>query len=149
MAWLRTWCFLLCWGGRRPGHLRGMHGRTFHPSASMASGASRSCNPLRGQGGIFFCFPYLFICFTLAAGKGLFSCQVHYHCKMFQITLSRACYSEEEKKPVKFTIKLQDFISLDFRKQVRAGYSIPLSAQIHKITRSKYFFQIFQSFLLN
>lgn len=31
-----------------------------------------------------------------------------------------------EKKPVKFTIQLQDFISLDFRKQVRAGYSTAL-----------------------
>lgn len=134
VAWLRAWYFLLCWGGRGPGHLRGMHGRTFHPSASMASGASRSCNPPRGQGGIFFCFLYLFICFTLAAGKGLFSCQVHYHCRMFPITLSRMRYSEEGKKtkPAKFTIKLQDFISLGFRKQVRAGHSTPLlSAQIH------------------
>lgn len=123
VAWLRVWYFLLCWGGWGPGHLPGMHGRTFHPSAGMASGASRSCNPPRGQGRIFFCFPYLFICFTLAVGKALSSCQVHYHCKMFPITLSRAHYSEEGKKPVKFTIQLQDFISLDFKKQVRAGYS--------------------------
>lgn len=36
-------------------------------------------NPWRGLGGIHFCFPDLFVCFTLAAGKRLFPCQVHYH----------------------------------------------------------------------
>lgn len=136
VAWLRAQYFLLCWGGRGPGHLRGMQGRTFHPSASMSSGASRSCNPPRGQGGIFFCFPYLFICFTLAAGKGLFSCQAHYYCKMFPITLSKALQQgggKKKNKPTfKFTIKLQNFLSLDFRKQVEAGFSISLpSAHIH------------------
>lgn len=148
VAWLRAQYFLLCWGGRGPGHLRGMQGRTFHPSASMSSGASRSHNPPRGQGGIFFCFPYLFICFTLAAGKGLFSCQVHYYCKVFPITLSKALQWGGGKKPaLKFTIKLQNFLRLDFRKQVEARLSISLpSAQIHThiITHSKYFFQIFQ-----
>lgn len=145
VAWLRAQYFLLCWGGRGPGHLRGMQGRTFHPSASKSSGASRSCNPPRGQGGIFFCFPYLFICFTLAAGKGLFSCQAHYYCKMFPITLSKELQWGGKKKPtLKFTIKLQDCLSLDFRKQVGAGFSISLpSAQVHTHHSFKIFISIF------
>lgn len=37
-----------------------------------------------------------------------------------------------EKKPVKFAIELQDCVSLDFREQVKAGYSTSLlTAQIH------------------
>lgn len=149
VAWLRAQYFLLCWGGRGPGHLRGMQGRTFHPSASMSSGASRSCNPPRGQGGIFFCFPYLFICFTLAAGKGLFSCQVHYYCKMFPITLSRALQWGGEKTTLKFTIKLQNLSPattcfLDFRKQVGAEFIISHpSAQIHTLHSFKIFLSNF------
>lgn len=143
VTWLRAQYFLLCWSGRGPGHLRGMQGRTFHPSASMSS-ASRSCNPPRGQGGIFFCFPYLFICFTLAAGKGLFSCQVHYYCKVFPITLSKALQWGGKKPTLKFTIKLQNFLRLDFRKQVGAGFSSFLpSAQIHTHHSFKIFLSTF------
>lgn len=70
VARLRVWYFLLCWGGWGPGHLCGMHGRTFHPSASMASGASRSCNPPRGQRGMIFCFPICLFALLWQQAKG-------------------------------------------------------------------------------
>lgn len=46
---------------------------------------------------------------------------------------------------MKFTIKLQNFTSLNFREQVRAGYSTSLlSAQIHIDHSFKIFLSIFK-----
>lgn len=125
---------LLGWPGSRPSVWNARQDiPPFHWTASMSSSASHSSNPPRGKGGIFFCFPYLFICFTLAAGKGLFSSKFITVVKCSKLH-SVKHYSDEGKRKttLKFTIKLQNCLSLEFRKQVGAGFSVSLlSAQIH------------------